>query len=178
MGKILLTRHGQTDWNLQDRILGRTDMELNATGLAQAEELAETLKDTHIDVIYSSTLRRAIQTVTPTAEAHGLPVIAVEELVEQDFGSCEGMGRLSEEYLREKHRYFARYPGGGESFLDLSARVYPFLRRVMAEHPDETVLLMTHGCICRVVMSFFQDMENEDFVMLLMKNGQVREFIY
>ncbi len=48
----------------------------------------------------------------------------------------------------------------------------------MTEHPDETVLLMTHGGICRVVASYFENLENEEFVMYLMKNGQVREFAY
>ena len=178
MGKLLLTRHGQTDWNLQDKILGRTDMPLNETGLRQAAELAARLANTHIDAIYSSPMTRTIQTVTPTAEAHGLPIIREEALIEQCFGDFEGAGRLSDEYLAEKHRYFARYPGGGESFFELAARVYPFLRRVMAEHPDETVLLMTHGGICRVVVSYFRDMENDEFVMFLMKNGEVREFLY
>ena len=111
MGKILLVRHGETDWNKTDLVIGRrTDMDLNETGRAQAEALAASLRDEPLDAVYVSPMKRAVQTARPTAEDHGLPLITAPALIEMDYGIFEGRPRLDPVYQKEKLEFFARYP--------------------------------------------------------------------
>lgn len=165
-------RHGETAWNAENRILGSTDIPLDEKGREQARAAAKELKDIRFDVIYTSKLSRAMET--------GLAVAALQEdcrvsheacLNENDFGEFEGMDRCSEEYQSEKRKCFKRYPGG-ESFLDVAARVYPFIKSLLADPAmqDKTVLIVSHGGICRVIASYFRDMENEEFVSFSMPN--------
>ena len=165
-------RHGETAWNAENRILGSTDIPLNENGREQAREAAKELEGMDIDVIYTSCLSRAMET--------GLAVAALQKnckvfhepcLNEHDFGEFEGKDRCSEEYQSEKRKCFKRYPGG-ESFLDVAARVYPFVKNLLADPAlqDKTVFIVSHGGICRVISSLFRDMENEEFVSFAMRN--------
>ena len=98
------------------------------------------------------------------------------ELIEMNFGTCEGLLRDSEAYRVEKHRYFARYPEG-ESFLDIAARIYPYLEKLRREHDGETILLVTHNGICRMITSYFQPMSNEGFETFTQGNAEEQIFI-
>lgn len=170
--KIYIMRHGETAWNAENRILGSTDMPLNERGRQQAREAALKLKEVHFDVIYTSRLTRSMETgLAVAALQEGCPVIHMECLNEHDFGEFEGKDRLSEFYQSEKRKCFKRYPGG-ESFLDVAARVYPFIRSLLEDPSlhDKTVLITSHGGICRVITSYFRDMENEEFVSFAMPN--------
>ena len=170
--KIYIMRHGETAWNAENRILGSTDMPLNEKGRAQAADAAEKMKDIRFDVIYTSCLSRSMETgLAVGALQEGCPVIHMPCLNEHDFGEFEGKDRLSEEYQNEKRKCFKRYPGG-ESFLDVAARVYPFIRSLIADPSlrDKTILITSHGGICRVITSYFRDMENEEFVSFAMPN--------
>ena len=174
MGKILLVRHGETDWNKTDLVIGRrTDMDLNETGRAQAEALAASLRDEPLDAVYVSPMKRAGQTARPTAEDHGLPLITAPALIEMDYGIFEGRPRLDPVYQKEKLEFFARYPEG-ESYLDLAARVYPFLKEITEKHAGETVMLVTHALICRIVWTYFHEVRLENFSGFPMANTQVR----
>ena len=167
-----MMRHGETAWNAENRIQGSTDITLNEKGREQARQAAINLKEIHFDVIYTSLLSRAKET--------GLAVAALQEncqvfheacLNENDFGEFEGKDRCSEEYQAEKRKCFKRYPGG-ESFLDVAARVYPFVKSLVEDPAlqDKTVLIVSHGGICRVISSYFRDMENEEFITFTMPN--------
>lgn len=170
--KIYIMRHGETAWNAANRILGSTDMPLNEKGREQARQAAEELKDIRFDVIYTSCLSRSMETgLAVGALQDGCPVIHMPCLNEHDFGDFEGQDRCSEVYQNEKRKCFKRYPGG-ESFLDVAARVYPFIKGILndPQMQDKTILITSHGGICRVITSFFRDMENEEFVAFAMKN--------
>ena len=169
--KIYIMRHGETAWNAENRILGSTDMPLNEKGRAQAREAAEKMKDIRFDVIFTSCLSRSMETGLAVAAFQDCPVIHEPCLNEHDFGEFEGKDRGSEFYQSEKRKCFKRYPGG-ESFLDVAARVYPFIRNLLSDPDmqDKTVLVTSHGGICRVITSYFRDMENEEFVSFAMPN--------
>ncbi len=170
--RIYIMRHGETAWNAENRILGSTDMPLNARGREQAREAAMKLKDVHFDVIYTSCLSRSMETgLAVAALQKDCPVYHMECLNEHDFGEFEGKDRCSDFYQSEKRKCFKRYPGG-ESFLDVAARVYPFIRSLLEDPSlqDKTVLITSHGGICRVITSYFRDMENEEFVSFAMPN--------
>ena len=170
--KLYMMRHGETAWNAENRILGSTDIPLNELGREQARQAAGKLAEVSIDIIYTSCLSRAKETgLTVAALQKNCEVFHLECLNENDFGEFEGKDRLSEEYQSEKRKCFKRYPGG-ESFLDVAARVYPFIKSLLEDPTlqDKTVLIVSHGGICRVISSYFRDMENEEFITFAMPN--------
>ena len=143
MTRILLARHGETDWNLQRRVQGHSDTPLNETGRAQALALAETLAGAELDAIYSSDLARARETARVVAERLGLSVSVLPELRERNFGTWEGL--TDTEIL-------ARFPqaksgswGDAETKEEMTERVLGALRRIAAAHPGGRVLVVTHG---------------------------------
>ena len=89
--EILLTRHGQTEWNVLRKVQGKVDIELNTTGIKQAEETAVKLKNTDIDIIISSPLKRAKQTADILNKEKNLPIIIDDRISERDFGEFEGI---------------------------------------------------------------------------------------
>ena len=173
--KLLLTRHGETDWNRENRVLGRTDEPLNEKGRAQADELLEALRGISIQAVYSSPLCRSSVIAGMAAVDHGLTCRIDDRLIEMDFGRLEGCRRDDAVYLSEKSSFFSRYPGG-ESYFDVAARVYPFLQELERAHGDETVLVVTHNGICRVIANYFVDMTEDEFLSFSMKNCEVRAF--
>lgn len=173
--KLLLTRHGETNWNQENRVLGRTDEPLNETGRAQAAGLAEALRGVSLQAVYASPLQRAGVIGSMVAGEHGLTCQMDDRLIEMDFGRMEGCPRNDPAYLAEKRRFFARYPEG-ESYFDVAARVYPFLDELSRTHREDTVLVVTHNGICRMIASWFLDMSEDEFVSFSMKNCEVREF--
>jgi len=166
--KMIVLRHGETDWNKQDKVLGRTDMPLNDQGKAQALKMAEGLRDTHIDVIYTSPLRRARETAE-TLSGGTIPVVVADDLIEMDYGVFEGEPRKSPVYQAAKRDYFKRYPEG-ESYLDVAGRVLPLLKKWSVAHKDDTIAVVSHGGICRVVVNWIEDMDNEEFPSFAMPN--------
>ena len=133
--ELYITRHGETSWNYENKILGRTDIPLNERGRAQARELAEKLKDVEIDVIIASPLSRALETATYIANAKNMPIRTDERLVEIDFGVFEGQDRACPEYQNSKREYFKKY-SLGESFLQLTGRICCCLDMLKKEYPD------------------------------------------
>ena len=168
---IYVVRHGETEWNAMNKVLGRTDMPLNDTGIQQAHEIASALKDLNIEVFLCSPMIRARQTADVISGETGIDYKVDERLIEQDFGSFEGVYRYDEAYQNAKREYFARYPGG-ESFFDLAARVFPLIK----ELEGKDALLVTHGGICRIIRNYFEDMGNEEFVQFSQGNCEVRMY--
>ena len=140
MTTILLARHGETDWNRTGRFQGHADPPLNDAGRAQARELADRLRDTPFDAVYTSDLRRAHQTAEIVAASHGVPVVADPGLREVDIGSWSGLTRAEVEQ---------RFPGAehhdGESRADHLARVLATVERIARAHPDGRILIVSHG---------------------------------
>ena len=172
--KIYLTRHGETVWNQKDKVQGRTDVPLNEVGIMQAKRLAEEMADVHLDVVYTSQLQRAADTGRMVADRHGDCRLEVCEcLNEMNFGIFEGVLRSDPEYQREKRQYFKRYDGG-ESYLDVAGRIYPFIERLKERNED--ALVVAHNGICRVFVNYFCPMENEEFASFMLKNCEVKVF--
>lgn len=150
MTEILLVRHGETDWNVEQRVQGHTDRPLTDTGVAQARALAEELKGERLDAVYASDLARARDTARAIAEHHGLPVQELPGLREKHFGTWEGL------HNTEIH---ARFPdavnghwGDGETADELSVRVLAAVREIAERHPDGRALVVTHGGPLRAVL--------------------------
>ena len=161
MTHILLARHGETDWNKIGRVQGWTDIPLNAAGEAQADALAERLRDTPISAVYSSDLSRAALTAAPIARTHGLEVRQLPELREKGYGDWEGLtgAELERDYAELWHRYHALRDlsvvvPNGETWPEVRARMARVLERILADHaaPDDTVVVVSHGASARMVI--------------------------
>lgn len=166
--KLIVARHGETLWNVQNKVLGRTDIPLNDAGVRQAEDLADELSQFGIQVVYASPLVRATKTGEIVAERNGASLVVLEELIEQNFGVFEGIDRGDEDYQQAKRNYAMRYPEG-ESYFDVVARVYPLLFEIRKKNLDGTAII-THGGICRIINSFFEQLSNEEFASFTMPN--------
>ncbi len=167
--KLYITRHGETQRNAEQRVLGRTDQPLSETGLWQAQQLAERLKDTEIDLIFVSPLCRARQTAEAVGAVKGIQPLVDERLIETNFGDLEGTGRKDPTYQAAKRDHFKRYPKG-ESYFDMAYRIYDFLFEIKRKYPDKKVLVVAHGGVCRIIHNYFHDMENEEFVTFAFPN--------
>lgn len=177
MGKLYFTRHGETDWNLEMKIQGQIEIPLNEKGIKQAEELAERLKDVHLDRIISSPLGRARQTAEIANKYHHLPIIADERILEEFYGDMEGAPRKGEPYLTQRRSFFKRYPNG-EGYLDVCARVYSFLDEIREKYGEEDVLVIAHGGMSRIVNSYFFDMDNDEFTNFGLDNCELKTYIW
>jgi probable phosphoglycerate mutase len=171
---IYVVRHGETEWNAINKVLGRTDIPLNFRGMDQARELARSLTDLKVDVFLCSPLTRTRQTADAIAEVIGIPYEIDNRLIEQDFGKFEGIDRFAGEYQNAKREYFARYPGG-ESYFDMASRVYPLIRELEGS-AGTNALLVTHGGIGRIIRSYFMDMGNEEFVVFAQGNCEMKVY--
>jgi probable phosphoglycerate mutase len=152
---LLLLRHGQTAWNLERRIQGQTDAELDETGHAQARSVAKEIATHSPALLWSSDLSRARVTATYVAEACGLEVVADARLREYDLGSLEGRTYPS---LAETHpEALERFRRGdfeaadGESTTDVGTRVAGVLRELLdATPPGRLSVAVSHGAAIRV----------------------------
>ena len=168
--KIYIARHGQTEWNVSDRICGLTDLELTGTGREQAKELAESLKDKGISVMIVSPLKRALETAGYISEATGLSITVDDRLIEQNYGIFEGTDRLGKDFLANKRNFAYKYPQG-ESMMQVAYRTYGLLDEVREKYAGKDVLLVCHGGAARVMRTYFLDMTNEEFFSYSMKNA-------
>ena len=175
--KIYSTRHGQTDYNKKDIILGTTNIELNETGISQAEELAEKVAELNdIDVIISSPMKRSLRTAETVGERIGIEVLTDERLREWDYGEYEGKSRYTEGFAENKVNYGVRMGKTGESLLQLSHRVYSALDDIINKYSDKNVLIVSHGGVCRVIETYFNDMTTEEFSGWFMENCQLIKY--
>lgn len=168
--KILLVRHGETDWNVEKRIQGCTDIPLNETGILQAEHLAEVLakRSAPIRGIYTSRLKRAADTARIAAERLGKEWSILEGIEEINFGLWEGISweevaeRFPTEYQawRMNRRY--ENPPQGESYQELLERVVAALQKLLKELKEENgeegdIVVVTHSADIMTLLSFIYD---------------------
>ena len=177
MGHIYFTRHGQTVWNVENKICGATDIALTELGHQQAIELGRQILESGliIDEILYSPLVRAADTAKHISEITGIPARKEEHLKEQNFGKYESTARNGEEFQQAKTHFIDHFEGG-ETMLHLAQRIYNLLDELKEESKDKTYLLVAHNGIARVVKSYFQDMENEEFAKYGIKNCEILEF--
>ena len=152
MTTILLARHGETDWNREGRWQGWADPPLNDTGRQQARQLADALRATPFDAVYTSDLRRAHETAEIVAAPHGVPVVADPGLREIDVGSWSGLTRAE---------FDERFPGSerpdGETREEHLGRVLHTVERIARAHSGGRILIVSHGGTMRALRSHASD---------------------
>ena len=173
--RIFAARHGETQWNAENKLCGRTDLPLTANGIEQARTLAERAKRYDLDLMIVSPMLRARQTAAAVAEKCKIPVIVDVRLIEQDYGIYEGVDRKDPGFLANKREFAYKYPGG-ESMMQVAHRVYSLLEDIKREHDGKSVLLVCHGGVCRVIRTYFEDMTNEEYFQFSEENAAIREY--
>lgn len=154
MTTLLLVRHGETDWNRDQRWQGHSDTPLNERGRQQARALAETID--RPDHIYASDLARARETAEILGSRFGVAVELDVRLRERGFGAWEGLtsGEIEASFAAEHSRWRAGEGAGApdaEAFEDFAARVRSFVEEVLSRHGDEIVLVVAHGGTIRAI---------------------------
>ena len=177
MGHFYFVRHGQTVWNVENKICGATDSPLTEHGRQQAAETGKNIVESGIkaDEILYSPLSRAADTAKHISEIVGIPARVEPRLIEQNFGKYESTPRNGEEFQKAKQQFVTRYDGG-ESMLHLAQRIYNLLDEIREESDHKTYILVAHNGISRVIQSYFYEMTNEEYATFGVKNCEVRRF--
>ena len=157
--KLVIVRHGETEWNVQHKVMGQLDSPLTAKGIQQAKAIGDRLRRLKFTSIYSSDLGRAVQTANIIAETCGKQIIFDAELREWNMGIFEGLtvSEMHKKFPQERQDY--EQIGDeyiipkGESLTQCRARGFRILNAIAERHSDENVVVVTHGC---VLMGFFE----------------------
>ena len=158
MGTLLITRHGETEWNAAGRIQGHTDIGLSSIGAAQARSLGERLSGLSIDAAYSSDLKRTSETAKLALRERGTVLIETPLLREYHKGEFEGMtlseikSQFPDEYPKYLEKNLDYAPKGGESTRAVSARMAQIIGEIKSKHLNQTVLIVSHGGVLRAAM--------------------------
>lgn len=177
MGKLYFVRHGESIWNVQDKICGQTDSPLTDKGHNQAIETGNKIAELGIkaDIILYSPLMRAKDTALHISDITGIPARLDDRLLEQNFGVWEGTSpRNATDFKDAKKQFLCSY-GTGESMFRLAQRIYNLLDDVTSDK-EHTYILVAHNGIARVVYSYFNDMTNEEYASYGVPNCSVTEF--
>lgn len=169
MTSIYLVRHGQTAWNKEEIFRGRTDIPLDETGLKQAELVGEYFKGMEVHGIYSSTLSRAWETAQKIAQFQNVKVQPLAGIIDMSFGNWEGRphqeirendSKAYRQWVETPH--LVRLPGG-EGLDDVRVRAMAAMEEVIRNHPKETLVLVTHRVICKVLICAILGLDNSHF---------------
>lgn len=172
--KIYVTRHGQTDWNVQGKTQGRADIELNEVGIKQAKQTKEELKNVDIDLIICSPLRRAKKTAEIINEGRNIPIIFDDQIMERDFGEFEGEKIKFDEFW--DYNAHPRYQKV-ETIQEIISRISNFLDRIKEEYKDKNILLVTHGGVSIAINCYFKGIPADGkLINYCLHNCEVQEF--
>ncbi len=182
--EIILIRHGETEWNSQQRMQGHSNSDLSSVGQAQIQALGQWMKNVPFDHIYSSDSLRAKHTAEAITQFSGHKLKIDLRLREKNLGVFEG---LTSEEARERHpevfRLFktagSKYViDEGESTQQLQDRALEIVNEIRIKHPEERVLLVTHGGFIRVVMKHSLGLSLETPTRFLIRNTGVFRLVW
>lgn len=168
--KLLLVRHGETQWNKSDRFQGQYDIALNRRGLAQARQTARALAKEACSAVYSSPLIRTMQVAREIAQPAGLPVVEVDSLKELDLGELEGVtGEEMRSGWPQVYDTWRDNPAkavmpNGESLVELQERAWAAFQGLEGAHRDQdTVVMVSHNFTIRTIICRLLGIPLENF---------------
>jgi broad specificity phosphatase PhoE len=168
MAKLILARHGETTWNVEKVFRGRADVSLDEVGIKQAELLGKYLSDWRLEAIYSSPVKRALDTANIVARYQKVPVRIAEGLIDFDFGEWQSLSeqeakRLYPAIFNEWHNnpHKVEMPGG-ESMEDVRRRAVEVVNDVLSRHQGD-VLLVSHRVVIKVLICYLLGLDNSHF---------------
>jgi broad specificity phosphatase PhoE len=182
MTHIILVRHGQTEWNRVERFRGQIDVPLNETGHRQAQAIAHALAREPIKVIYASPLQRAQDTARPLAAQRGLPIHQLAGLLDINWGRWASLS-LEEASQRDPEMYdlwdtqpHLAKPPEGETLAIMRERVVTALEQVVLAHSEETVALVGHQVVNKVLLCAVLGLDNSHFWRIQQSNACINRF--
>lgn len=184
MTNVYLVRHGQTEWNKKMTFRGRADIPLNEVGRREARAISETLKNKNIDAIYTSPLRRSVETAQPSARFFHLEIVAVQGLIDINYGDWEGLTfhevqkRYSDEYAKwEKTPHLIRFPHG-ESLDEARERSFHAFNNIVKENLGKSLLIIPHRVINKVLLCALLGLSNSHFWEIKQDTGCINLIEY
>lgn len=169
MSHLIVLRHGETDHNQEGRYCGSMDVDLNATGVAQAKQLASRLPwMPHIDQIVTSGLKRALHTAQIVNQAYNKPLTTMGQFNERNVGVYQGLTQreVQEQYpdywARNVLREYDCQAFGGESIREVQERVCAGMTILASRFPGQNILLVTHGFISRIIHGHLMQVTSMD----------------
>ncbi len=177
MGCFYFVRHGESFWNVENKVCGITDIGLTETGHKQARQTADIIQKSnlHIDEVWYSPLSRAKETAIHIAKIIDVPLREEPRLLEQNFGSFEGTDRHSQVF-KEARMQFINHYNDGETMFQMAQRIYNLLDEIQKISEYKTILLVSHSGVARVVQSYFHDMTNEEFAGFRILNCEILKY--
>ncbi len=173
---LFTVRHGESEWNVRRKICGMVDVSLTEKGWEQAREAARILKEhqpeNQIRHILVSPMLRARQTASCIEEALSLTAVLEPRIHEIDFGDLEGVGYDDPRYLERKADPFSRFPGG-ESLVDVAARLYQVIDTLPERFHGENVLWVCHGMMSKLTATYFRSYSFQEFQSIRIHNCQI-----
>lgn len=186
MSTLVLLRHGQSQWNLENRFTGWTDVPLTEQGQADAAKAAEVLREFHFDAAFTSRLQRANQTLDVILHALGQSpgVIYDSALNERHYGDLQGLNKaetvekFGEEQVQLWRRSYSTRPPNGESIEDCEHRTWPFFRQYILPllADGKNVIVAAHGNSLRPIIKHLDNMNGDD--VAVMEIGLCTPYIY
>lgn len=169
MTRIILVRHGQTEWNRIERFRGRATLDLNEVGIKQAEAIAKRIVQWSVVAVYSSSLLRAVTTAQILAQHLGLEVECLPGLIDIDYGEWQGLSP-DEAAVRDSSLYrlwlesphLVTFPGG-ESLTQVRERAVACVDNLIQVHPEKTMVVVSHKVVCQVLILHFLGLDNSCF---------------
>ncbi len=184
MVEIILTRHGETDWNVAEVFRGRADVELNETGLKQADLLGRYLSGVKVGAIYSSPLKRALKTAEAIAVYQALEVNVVWGLIDFDYGEWQGLlhQEVKDRY-KELYADWLNHPDqvqmpGGESLEDVRKRAMTAVNDIMERYNEERIVLVSHRVVNKILICALLGLNNSHFWNIKLDTGGITSFSY
>lgn len=177
MLEILLIRHGQTDWNRERRIMGRKPIPLNKTGREEARSLARVLKGIAIDAIYTSPVRRAVETAKQLNNGRRVRIFDADEIAEIDYG--DWIGKTFGEVIGEKafHVYYKAprrsCPPGGEPMMAVFGRTIRFIERLRKRHKNGRVAVVSHADVIKAILVHYLGMDYNHLFKFRIDNASI-----
>jgi broad specificity phosphatase PhoE len=186
MSTVMLIRHGETDWNVREIFRGRIDVELNETGIKQAELLGNYLAEENMLALYSSPLKRALKTAEIIAGYHDINVEVVPELIDFDYGEWQGLPHdVVKERYKELYNVWLRDPDRvkmpkGESLDDVRRRTLNLVEEIIAKYGEEegALALVSHRVVNKVLICALLGLDNSHFWNIKIDTCGVTTFIY
>jgi len=183
MTKIIIARHGQTEWNVGEVFRGRIDVDLDETGVKQAGLLAEYLSGREIEAIYSSPLKRALNTAGAIARRHNLEVEVAPRLIDFNFGKWQGLPHQEvKEKYKELYTEWTRNPQqvrmpDGERLDDIRERAISVVDEVTARY-EGTIVLVAHRVVNKVLICALLGLDNSHFWDIKQDTCGITTFVY
>ena len=184
MTRVYLVRHGQTEWNRELRFRGRADIPLNENGHKQASAIADTLKDKGISAIYTSPLRRSIETARPVGVVFHIETTTVQGLIDINYGEWEGLAydEVRQRYATlyrewEERPNLVTFPNG-ESLDDVRGRAFSAFTEIVEKNSGKSILIIPHRVINKVLLCALLGLSNAHFWSILQDTACINVIEY